>query len=168
MSIAVIVIVAVCGIALGAFLTRCYSTSLIDDQGWTIFTSPDARSYDAIVELLGPPRWRLNTPLAKRSIYPHGLVLNLVSDKSTKDWVGDKLGAIARRVQNPLSEARSAVAWLHVQGFKADLLSDPDPTVNRGAMVFVKTDALPFLIIYRKHVVKMTPKGGQRPKRVKS
>ena len=153
------------------------------DWGNAIFVCPDKTARYAVMYALRKlgirPDLRIDSRLASRAFYMRRFrfIINVPEndfDKSfetqadqswARDWQEmlnkfvDIKAALAIVVPNPHLAAGATHCRLNECGYEGNVILDPDPDLERGAMAILTSEAMPrWGIVFRKHFIKMGPK----------
>lgn len=97
-------------------------------------------------------RFQVNSGGVLRSIFYDGTIINQSSEEVLAK-LGHVYSCIGLVANDPLANAKSAVAFLQERGFRADVVEEIEPGLP---IAFVLTDALPGTALnFRPHVTKM-------------
>jgi hypothetical protein len=163
-----VAIAVILGFVLGVGLTAFLLTGPIPlrDRGSRIFAASSVEGRDAVVKVLAhfglKPRYRIDSREVSRALMSDNQTIVNYTTDPLWETMGRPAAGLALTVKNPAQAAASAVSMLRGAGFEAEVLGELDPDVPKGAMVFVKTNALEAtLLVFRRHFFKM----GKRPPR---
>lgn len=125
----------------------------IFDRGFRIYAVSSESALDDLVALLGrhglKPLMRLDGGGTRRVLMSDGITLiNFTNAERPAN------AAIALPARCPLAAAANEVRALRAAGYAAELIANPDESLPKGAMAFVKTDVFPgnsSMLVFRRH-----------------
>lgn len=151
------------GAILGGFAMRKFMRSPLNDEGFSVYTTPDINALQAVIDVCAEnglePSKEITDENVIRALMSDGRTVFNTSRPEAWEAMGQPAGAPMLRVKNPREAADSAVRIFGDKGFEAEILEGPVEEAVEGEMHFVSTDALACgLIGFREHVVKMGDK----------
>lgn len=155
----------VAGLAVGGLAVRQYMKSPLHDQGFSVYSTPDIETLEAVLEACAinglEPEYELPDEKVIRAIMNDGRTVFNVTREDVWDEMGNPAGAPMLRVKDPYDAAQNAQCVFRRRGFEDAEIIEPMEDQTKGKMFFVKTAALPWLLGFREHVIRM----GERPKK---
>lgn len=139
------------------FISSRFFPLPLPDLGNTVLVCPDSKLRDHLLQNMRThgisPRWRADSPLAERAIYWEERVIINVPDAENWASLGKPGAGWAVVCKSPLLAAGNLQRTLEEHGYSARVIHNPDSTMPTGAMSFVLIDDLPWMVIFRRHVM---------------
>ena len=156
---------AVVGTAVGAVAMRLAEKTPFIDEGSHVYATPDFETMEAVLEVceangLEPGREITDEKVVRALMSDTRTIINVTREEVLEE-MGDPAGALMFPVKKPVESGEEAVGMLKKRGLEAEVI-DPLGDQTEGEMVFVKVEGLPWLLGFRRHVLKMG--GGMPPK----
>lgn len=129
------------------------------DRNYQVFSASSAEALVAMEDVMASlgqrPRFRVDSPNVKRTIFASGTIINQ-PEPDMLDTLGTPSAALGFVVDDPDATARRIAKELQARGFQAESIHGAEPGLP---IAFVRTDALSgTALVFRKHILRMGAK----------
>lgn len=129
------------------------------DRDYQVFSASSAEALVAMEDVMASlgqrPRFRVDSPNVKRTIFASGTIINQ-PEPGMLDTLGAPSAALGFVVGDPDATARRIAKELQARGFQAESIHGAEPGLP---IAFVRTDALAgTALVFRKHMLRMGAK----------